>query len=611
MESGDQDKLHDYGVLFVHGIGSQKRGETLVQCAEALIKGVHRRLADRPCPPSEAPVVEDAKLTGGGGEPAHAHVKIQYFSTDSDSMVDSHWLMAESLWADKFVTPSYGDIASWAGRTLPWTLVSHVDRGFRRLGYRYIRASLDKPSARTWLELGLDALGAAIVLFMGLLAIPLLLLLIGLMLVIGAIPNATIRRWLASVQRTMVSLIGDSFIFTDQKLGRGAILSSVRSDLEWLSSRCKRIAIVAHSQGGAVAHAVVKDALLRSDDLFITYGSGLRKLAEISRIKGLSRQGAAHYAIWRAIGAVVVSASALLWLTSFAPLANRAYGLAEAIGSVFVSLSVGVIVLAWQFRTYHREDERLRSIRTENPAPHGVGVALGVYLVCMALLPLLFLQIPWVQEPMAHAIAHWAIAAGLAIAFLSLLSWRQMAGLSALPSRQAVIDKELYDKHYDLSTAMDWLDFPAASDPVSNGGLLDSARYRPKQVLSKTVHNFNSAIRDHTTYWSNLDGFVLEVADRMILSALRFVGAPKTGDRAFSDARRARVEWLASTRRVLISLCVAAFFAAILLPSSWIDHLVGVLHAGTIDGSCAISSVFSNLKGGYESGQLRCCFQLS
>jgi hypothetical protein len=61
-------------------------------------------------------------------------------------------------------------------------------------------------------------------------------------------------------------------------------------------------------------------------------------------------------------------------------------------------------------------------------------------------------------------------------------------------------------------TGVRWRDHAASADPVPNGALLDEHGPFPKHV---TVHDHESLLRDHTTYWTNRDEFVTEVVRRL------------------------------------------------------------------------------------------------
>lgn len=107
----------------------------------------------------------------------------------------------------------------------------------------------------------------------------------------------------ANAQRLLAATVGDSYVFMHQSITRATICARVRRRLEWLSTRCNRIAVVAHSQGAAVTHRVLRDRVTAPCDLLITFGSGLSKLTEIER-------GALRHAQGWMIGAIALAALA-------------------------------------------------------------------------------------------------------------------------------------------------------------------------------------------------------------------------------------------------------------------------------------------------------------
>jgi hypothetical protein len=122
----------DLGVLFVHGIGNQIAGQTLVQFGDPLLQWLDEwhssKLPDRvvklrdnlaktlgkealtpedirkllaepddlPDAPPATPSVTEARIKTEGGIPAHAHVKIPVTSDNNGQ--PKRWILAESCW---------------------------------------------------------------------------------------------------------------------------------------------------------------------------------------------------------------------------------------------------------------------------------------------------------------------------------------------------------------------------------------------------------------------------------------------------------------------------------------------------------------------------------
>ena len=308
----------DVGVLLVHGIGEQRKGDTLVECGGPLIEvlrqhlerlrgGVRRRETAR----ADVSVQTTRLNVGGSAEPAHAELALHGLEglrtpgTPHADESSSRWLIAESWWADAFPQPTYREVLLWAVRTLPATVISHFDEHFRRTLFTILNPDNLESRPGKYLRLARDLVG------LGLAAVFLPPLLCALVLLIfaGALPipyAEAIGRW---VQQRLAATVGDSFILLDKSIARAAIVDTVRRDLSWLAQRCERIAVIAHSQGGAIAHEAIRGDPLTECELLLTYGSGLHKLALLERMTG----GARNALLWTAIlGFFVASLTGLV-----------------------------------------------------------------------------------------------------------------------------------------------------------------------------------------------------------------------------------------------------------------------------------------------------------
>lgn len=118
------------GILFVHGIGMQQRGNTLAQCAAA----IHSWLRDwiSAVPSDEGSISVDLLDTNitqpRANEPAHSRLIFRRENTVSHFS----WLFAESCWAETFRPPRYGQFIRWALRVLPLTIVLHLASSYCR-----------------------------------------------------------------------------------------------------------------------------------------------------------------------------------------------------------------------------------------------------------------------------------------------------------------------------------------------------------------------------------------------------------------------------------------------------------------------------------------------
>src|SRR5262249_35822468 len=134
----------------------------------------------------------------------------------------------------------------------------------------------------------------------------------------------SLRRILLRVQQALAGTLGDCFILVASPIQRAAIISHVQRDIDWLISQdCKNIAVVAHSQGAAVAFEALSTGVLKrfcqvrgveSDPsaresrktLLITFGSGIAKLSELDLLGWFD---------WAKIGWMPVGGLALIGLS--------------------------------------------------------------------------------------------------------------------------------------------------------------------------------------------------------------------------------------------------------------------------------------------------------
>lgn len=272
-------KRHHLGVLFVHGIGNQTAGSTLTAFGTPIVEWLHARAA-RAGDTGAHVRVGATTLVGAGAEPA----------TSELVLVSAHgerrWLLAEAWWAESFPMAEFRAVAEWSLVIVPWTIGTHFARRWTRARTE-IGSGVAAATARIW---AIAALVGALMLS------PALLLILSLLLAIGRIPWPQLRSAVAAIQRAIGSSLGDSYMLVTRPLEAAAIRTRVRRDLAWMRLHCEKVAVVAHSQGGAIACQVLSTD--HFDDstghLLVTFGSGLRKLEELDeeRLRGGLLQGA-------------------------------------------------------------------------------------------------------------------------------------------------------------------------------------------------------------------------------------------------------------------------------------------------------------------------------
>lgn len=244
------------GMVLVHGIGAQQRGQMLRTVGEAC----GSVLTDM-----------DVAVSFGESRLAAADAPSQVRMTcDSRSV-----LLVESHWADLIPAPSYGTVARWLAVVAPFTAIGLLRQLPAR--WREIVASDGRASAYAWL------VGAVLGRF--LFSVLLFPLWFGPLLLVVLIGGLFGRAGAARVQQVISGVIGDSYVFVDDPVARAAILERVASDLRWAAGRTERLIVVAHSQGAHVARGAIDMVALGDVEVSLwTLGSGERKLQELEQV---------------------------------------------------------------------------------------------------------------------------------------------------------------------------------------------------------------------------------------------------------------------------------------------------------------------------------------
>jgi hypothetical protein len=253
-------KRHALGVLFVHGIGEQPRGDTLLAFGEPLIQSLQGWMAGREI--GSAAVIESKLSTSDleSDQPAHAILEMRVGDRPAHT-----WLLAESWWADEFRRPRFMNLAGWLLTIGPWAIISHASRRLR-----------DAPKLQRPYQL------LKIVL-----AVPLSLLMqfvVASVAVLAWLPIPVLRRMISGFLLTITGTLGDSYVLLENPVQKAAAIGALRRNVAWLAERCDKIAVVAHSQGAAIARLMLAEHRHPRVCLLATFGSGVAKLAELESL---------------------------------------------------------------------------------------------------------------------------------------------------------------------------------------------------------------------------------------------------------------------------------------------------------------------------------------
>jgi hypothetical protein len=264
-------------VLFVPGFAEQRPGSAIGGFAGAVFRwlfwwnsGSQEKLAS-------PPVLSDTVLSGwsgGDGEPAHLTLAVPLLLSCGER--DARWLLAESSWASLFTPPRFLGVARWIWKVSTCLLVLQFVIPMRRHWRRARRP------AKSWhrrladggmtvfylLPMAVAAMASV------LLSLALLALAVAEKLPIPRIDQAV--RWVAV---KVSSVLGDSYMLAHCPVQFAAMRAQVAHDLQWMQDRCEKVVVVAHSQGAAIAHQVLKDDRHGPGKVraFVTIGQGISK----------------------------------------------------------------------------------------------------------------------------------------------------------------------------------------------------------------------------------------------------------------------------------------------------------------------------------------------
>lgn len=334
------DDRADLGILLVHGIGQQRQGETLAQFAEPIIEWIRDWLFhESPSGTNVAAIPIRGRLRPpllATTDPAHAEVLI---ATARQGTGDAQrWLFAEAWWGPQVLVPSIGGFTAWLLTRASWLLLFHLQSG---------------PAPRSKLRLGLTILRGLLVFVVW----SVLSLLINAVLIVGSlaavIPLGAVRRSVYATLRAVTGIVGDSYVLIRSPTQRVAFQESALHAMTWLRPRCKRLAIVAHSQGAAVAHGALNRDDAPEADLFVTVGAGIAKLEALRYFERLP----ASERVAASLAAPLLLVALFVWLRV------HQLGLEDFSSRVAAPVAVAIFGLAMLIVAWVTVYQALRSLR--------------------------------------------------------------------------------------------------------------------------------------------------------------------------------------------------------------------------------------------------------
>jgi hypothetical protein len=484
------------GILFVHGIGAQPPRDTLVRWGDVLLKVIGRTMAKEPG--RTIPIVGRAEPGDrSGGNPAEVAVEFRCNNRDQNEK----WLLTEGWWADSFPAPTYSELVSWSFRAAPWSIALHIAQRFWQTN--------PQASKGAWRWAAAKAIGK---LLFAMALTPVFLVLLASTLVLGLLPIPQLRSLILATQTMLVGTVGDSLAFVESPLRAALIRGRILEGLERLRGRCERTVIVAHSQGAAATLDALGGILEHDEtgessapppegpvpDALLTFGSGVNQLVSLKvlsagRLERNAGTNTASVAVFAMLGMIALL---VLLFVSVRSGSTNIWQLVRAVIFLSVYGSLSALVL-WGA---HQMLAKLTAWGVLGARQESANKKLklwGLILISVALVVLVGYFLGPIEDlPI------------LEVGFLVLTvvnlggSWRVILS----PTTRAAVTRRVRHPP-DLSR---WMDVYASKDPVPYGPTrIEETR---AEVTSVQVWNRGAFLSDHTTYWENLDGFVLRVA---------------------------------------------------------------------------------------------------
>jgi hypothetical protein len=274
----------EFGVLWVAGFAEQRPGTAITAFAGAVYRWLYRWNARPYLRTASPPVLSDTVLASASSvDDAPAHVRLAVPVHLSTGTHDARWLLAESSWADLFTPPRFLGVARWIWKVSTCLLVlqfvipmhRHWNRA-RRSGKSFHRRLADGVIAPCYFVLMAVAATVSVLLSLVLLALA----------VVEKLPIPRIDQAVRWIAVKVSAVLGDSYMLAHCPVQFAAMRTKVARDLRWLQDHCDKVAVVAHSQGAAIAHQVLKDDCdhLGNVQAFITIGQGISKLRILQRM---------------------------------------------------------------------------------------------------------------------------------------------------------------------------------------------------------------------------------------------------------------------------------------------------------------------------------------
>ncbi len=263
------------GVVFVHGIGSQKPGETLLQWSAPIIKILTQWRGWKPADDPTGRTFPDASPQDPGDPVLEAAIDLESplptitlripsttFPDRKEPFPETEWVMTEAWWASKVSPPGLSTMTSWLG---PGGAAGRI-----------VEAILANAAQKNIL---FEIARAFLVPFVTVLAAMILTLYAFVRGVIGLIPVQSVKdaAILRAFDEFLIGWFGDARILLYDPAQSANIRAGLADAVLRLRESCDRVVVVAHSGGVMVSYLTLTDPAIRQGvqvDKLITFGEG-------------------------------------------------------------------------------------------------------------------------------------------------------------------------------------------------------------------------------------------------------------------------------------------------------------------------------------------------
>lgn len=285
----------DVAVVFIHGIGEQSRGQTLLTWVEPLLQVMDE------CGPRYGLTTSVATASGLGGDMPEVHFKVEREGGGSVT-----WLLTEARWTEAFHRSSAMEVLRWAVR-FSARAARRAYRGLSlqlRFNIRKVTSTPEPdPPAQTsiwdisilevWLMGFLQAIELWFLVVPRLLALAFLIVvfpvlvvlaLVGLtgLVVAQRIPGIGPR--VTPVVAGLVTSVGDAQAYRDRRIQAAAMQQVIVDRMAEVSLRARSLVVVAHSQGAALACRALLGQSVPWPGILVTVGAGSRLLNDTQAV---------------------------------------------------------------------------------------------------------------------------------------------------------------------------------------------------------------------------------------------------------------------------------------------------------------------------------------